>query len=202
MEKITTFAGRVIGLPNENVDTDQIIPARFLKLTDKESLGQNLFCDWRYDAQGKPRSEFVLNQPRAKGATILLAGNNFGCGSSREHAPWALIGFGFRAVISTEFADIFKNNSLKNGLLPIAVDKQTHRDLFDLIEEIPDVRLTVDLVNQSLVLPGERTVKFPIDPFSKVCLINGVDELGYLLQQESAIRAYESSHQDTSPRGK
>ncbi len=194
MQPITTFTSRVVALPNENVDTDQIIPARFLKVTDKESLGQNLFCDWRYDAQGNPHPDFVLNQPGAQGAQILLAGNNFGCGSSREHAPWALCGFGFRAIISTSFADIFKNNALKNGLLPIVVDQATHRDLFDLVEEIPNVELTVDLAAQTLSLPGGRSVTFPIDPFSQFCLLNGVDEMGYLLKHEEAIRAYEMAH--------
>jgi 3-isopropylmalate/(R)-2-methylmalate dehydratase small subunit len=191
MEPISTFTSRVVALPNENVDTDQIIPARFLKITDKQALGQYLFNDWRYDLKGNPRPEFVLNQPQAQGAEILLAGNNFGCGSSREHAPWALRGFGLRAVISTSFADIFKNNSLKNGLLPIVVDQVTHRDLFDLVAEIPNVELTVELATQSVALPGGRTVPFPIDPFSKFCLLNGVDELGYLLKHEDAIREYE-----------
>ncbi len=194
MEPITTFSSRVVALPNENVDTDQVIPARFLKITDKQVLGQYLFNDWRYDAAGNPRPEFVLNKPEAQGAGILLAGNNFGCGSSREHAPWALRGFGFQAVISTSFADIFKNNSLKNGLLPIVVDEATHRDLFDLVAEIPNVELTVDLANQSITLPGGRSVQFPIDPFSKFCLLNGVDELGYLLKHEDAIQAYEKAH--------
>ncbi len=193
MDPITTFTGRVVALPNENIDTDQIIPARFLKITDKQVLGQYLFNDWRYDAQGNPRPEFVLNRPEAQGAQILLAGDNLGCGSSREHAPWALRGFGFRAVISTSFADIFRNNALKNGLLPIAVDAAAHRDLFDLVAEIPNVELTVDLASQSVILPGGHKVWFPIDSFSKVCLLNGVDELGYLLQHEAAIRAYEQS---------
>ncbi len=191
MEPITTFTSRVVTLPDENVDTDQIIPARFLKITDKQALGQYLFNDWRYDAQGNPRPEFVLNRPGVEGAQILLAGNNFGCGSSREHAPWALRGFGLRAIVSTSFADIFRNNALKNGLLPIVVDQATHRDLFDLVAEIPNVELTVDLATQSIVLPGSRAVEFPIDPFSKFCLLNGVDELGYLLKQEDAIRVYE-----------
>lgn len=194
MERITTFTGRVIALPNENIDTDQVIPARFLKITDKQVLGQYLFNDWRYDSNGNPRPEFVLNQPQAQGAEILLAGKNFGCGSSREHAPWALRGFGFRAVISTEFADIFRNNSLKNSLLPIVVDEATHRDLFDLVAEIPDVELTVDLATQSLRLPDGRSVTFPIDEFSKFCLLNGVDELGYLLKREDSILAYEKAH--------
>jgi 3-isopropylmalate/(R)-2-methylmalate dehydratase small subunit len=194
MEKITTFSGRVVLLPNSDVDTDQIIPARFLKTTDKSGLAANLFYDWRYDAAGVPRPDFVLNQPSAQGATFLLAGNNFGCGSSREHAPWALQGFGFRAVISTEFADIFQNNSLKNGFLPIVVDRQTHRDLFALIGQNPDAKLTVDLAAQTLTLPDGRAVAFPIDPFSRICLLNGVDELGYLLRHEDAIRSYELAH--------
>jgi 3-isopropylmalate/(R)-2-methylmalate dehydratase small subunit len=194
MEPISAFTGRVVALPNENIDTDQVIPARFLKITDKQVLGQYLFNDWRYDAEGNPRPDFLLNQPQAQGAEILLAGNNFGCGSSREHAPWALRGFGFRAVVSTSFADIFKSNSLKNGLLPIVVDEAAHRDLFDLVAEIPDVELTVDLAAQSVRLPDGRAVQFPIDPFSKLCLLNGVDELGYLLKQEDAIQAYEEAH--------
>jgi 3-isopropylmalate/(R)-2-methylmalate dehydratase small subunit len=194
MEKITSFRGRVVPLPNEHVDTDQIIPARFLKTTDKSGLASNLFYDWRYDAQGAPRPDFILNQPAAQGATFLLAGQNFGCGSSREHAPWALQGFGFRAVISTEFADIFQNNSLKNGFLPIVVDKPTHAYLFEAIAKNPETELSVDLEAQTLTLPDGRAVKFPIDPFSRVCLLNGVDELGYLLRHEGAIRSYELAH--------
>ena len=184
---------RIVLLPMDNVDTDQIIPARFLKTTDKSGLAANLFYDWRYDAQGLPRPDFVLNQPAAEGAIFLLAGHNFGCGSSREHAPWALQGFGFRAVISTEFADIFQNNSLKNGFLPIVVDAQTHRDLFELIARDPQAELGVDLQARTLALPDGRTVQFPIDPFSRVCLLNGVDELGYLLGQEEAILSYEGA---------
>ena len=191
MEKITNFRGRVVPLPSENVDTDQIIPARFLKTTDKSGLASNLFYDWRYDAQGAARPDFILNQPSAHGALFLLAGNNFGCGSSREHAPWALQGFGFRAVISTEFADIFRNNSLKNGLLPIVVTEQVHRDLFEALERDPQMELTVDLDAQTLTLPDGRAETFPIDPFSRLCLLNGVDELGYLLRHEDAIRSYE-----------
>jgi 3-isopropylmalate/(R)-2-methylmalate dehydratase small subunit len=194
MEPIKPFTGRVIALPNENVDTDQIIPARYLKVTDKTSLGQYLFNDWRYDEQGNPRPDFILNQPQARGAQILLAGNNFGSGSSREHAPWSLMGFGFRAVISTSFADIFRNNALKNGLLPIVVDAATHRDLFGLVAEIPNAELGIDLAAQTVTLPGGKTVNFPIDPFSKFSLLNGVDELGYLLKHDDAIRAYEMAH--------
>ena len=192
MESLRTLTARVVALPNENVDTDQIIPARFLKAIDKAGMGKNLFTDWRYDAAGNPRPDFVLNQPRAQGAQVLLAGDNFGCGSSREHAVWALTGFGFRAVISTSFADIFRNNALKNGLLPIVVDKATHRDLFDLVEEIPNVELTIDVAAQTVTMPGGRVAHFPLDPFSKTCLLEGVGELGYLLARQDAIAEYES----------
>ena len=152
-----------------------------MKVTDKAGLGATLFADWRYNDDGSPKPDFVLNQPQAQGAQILLAGDNFGCGSIREHAPWALTGYGFRAVISTSFADIFRNNSLKNGLLPIIVDAETHRMLFDLVEEAPNAELTIDLASQTLTLPGGQVVTFPIDAFSKTCLLNGVDELGYIL---------------------
>jgi 3-isopropylmalate/(R)-2-methylmalate dehydratase small subunit len=194
MESLKTLTSHVVALPNENVDTDQIIPARFLKAIDKAGMGKNLFADWRYDAAGHPRPDFVLNRPRAQGAQILLAGDNFGCGSSREHAVWALTGFGFRAVISTSFADIFRNNALKNGLLPIVVAKATHRDLFDLVAEIPEVELTVDVAAQTLTLPGGRTARFPLDPFSKTCLLEGVDELGYLLARQDTIAQYEKEN--------
>jgi 3-isopropylmalate/(R)-2-methylmalate dehydratase small subunit len=175
------------------VDTDQIIPARFLKTTDKAGLGDNLFCDWRYDANGQPKPDFVLNRPEMKGRGVLLAGDNFGCGSSREHAPWALTGYGFKAVVSTSFADIFKNNSLKNGLLPIVVDADTHRRLFDLLAAQPEARVTVDLRAQTLALPDGSSVHFPIDPFSRTCLLQGVDELGYLLGKEKEIAAFENA---------
>ena len=195
MEKFTDFTSRVVALPNENVDTDQIIPARYLKITDKGALGQHLFSDWRYHEDGSPRPDFVLNQPGVQGVEILLTGNNFGCGSSREHAPWALRGFGFRAVISTEFADIFKNNALKNGLLPIVVDEPTHRALFKLVAAESGAVLAVDLPAQTVTLPdGRGTFTFPIDPFSKTCLLNGVDELGYLLERGADIEAYELAH--------
>jgi 3-isopropylmalate/(R)-2-methylmalate dehydratase small subunit len=194
MAQFTTLTSRILSLPANDIDTDQIIPARFLKATDKKGMGDNLFADWRYNADGSPKADFVLNQPNSKGAQILLAGDNFGCGSSREHAPWALTGFGFKAVISTSFADIFRNNSLKNGLIPIIVDDATHKMLFDLIEEIPNAELTVDLASQTLVLPN-GSVKFPIDPFNKTCLLNGVDELGYILGFEKDISAYETSRQ-------
>jgi 3-isopropylmalate/(R)-2-methylmalate dehydratase small subunit len=189
-----TFTARVVVLPNENIDTDQIIPARYLKAIDKEGMGKNLFADWRYDASGQPRPDFVLNQPQARGAQILLAGDNFACGSSREHAVWALTSFGFRAVISTSFADIFRNNALKNGLLPIVVDMETHRDLFDIVAEIPNVELKIDIAAQTLTLPDGRAVSFPLEPFAKTCLLQGVDELGYLLARQDAIRQFERTH--------
>jgi 3-isopropylmalate/(R)-2-methylmalate dehydratase small subunit len=193
MEAFKKLTTRVVALPNENVDTDQIIPARNLRAVDKVGMDTHLFEDWRYNSDGSPRPDFVLNKPEAQGAQILLAGDNFGCGSSREHAAWALTAFGFRAIISTSFADIFRNNSLKNGLLPIVVDKETHRDLFDLVEEIPNVELTVDLANQTLNLPGGRSVQFPIDRFAQVCLLEGVDELGYLMKHGDAIEQYEKA---------
>jgi len=195
MNQFTTLVSKVVPLPIENIDTDQIIPARFLKVTDKQGLGECLFHDWRYNADGSPRPEFVLNRPEAKGRQVLLAGDNFGCGSSREHAPWALVSYGFRAVISTSFADIFRNNALKNGLLPVIVDKPTHADLFAAVQATPDLEVRIDLAAQTLTLPDGRAVHFPIDPFSKACLLNGVDEIGYLLGMMDAIRAYEAAHQ-------
>ncbi len=188
------ITSRILPLPVNDIDTDQIIPARFLKATDKNGMGDNLFADWRYNADGSPKPDFVLNKAEYKGAQILLAGDNFGCGSSREHAPWALTGFGFRAVISTSFADIFRNNALKNGLLPIVVDSQTHQELLDLTEEASQAEVAVDLASQTVTLPGGKTVSFPIDGFSKTCLLNGVDELGYLLGFEEKIAAYEAAH--------
>jgi len=175
-----------------NIDTDQIIPARFLKTVSKQGLDQQLFCDWRYDAQGNPNPDFILNQPRARGAQVLLAGDNFGCGSSREHAPWALTQFGFRAVVSTSFADIFKQNSLKNSLLPIVVPPDVHAELFAAAARDPDAVVRIDLASQTLTTPGGRKVEFPIDAFSKHCLLEGVDELGYILQHEAHIAAYEA----------
>jgi 3-isopropylmalate/(R)-2-methylmalate dehydratase small subunit len=192
MEPFRTFTGRVIALPMDNIDTDQIIPARFLKTTDKAGLGASLFADWRYDADGRPRPDFVLNRPEAQGAQVLLAGDNFGCGSSREHAPWALAGFGFRAVVSTSFADIFRNNALKNGLLPIIVDGEAHRRLLDSLAREPQAEVTIDLAAQTLKLPGGVEVSFPIDGFARDCLLEGVDELGYLFQRHSQIAAYEA----------
>lgn len=192
MEPITTFTATCIALPIENIDTDQIIPARYLKTTDKAGLGDALFADWRYDSQGRPNADFPLNRPEAAGAQILIAGHNFGCGSSREHAPWALQGYGFRAVISTYFADIFRNNALKVGLLPIVVDGETHHQLLSMVEEDPTTPVTIDLESQQVRLPDGQAITFPIDPFAKYCLLNGVDQLGFLLSQEEAIAAYES----------
>jgi 3-isopropylmalate/(R)-2-methylmalate dehydratase small subunit len=193
MAQFTSLTSRVVPLPNNDVDTDQIIPARFLKVTDKAGLGANLFADWRYEPDGAPKASFVLNQPEHQGARVLLAGDNFGCGSSREHAPWALTGFGFQAVISTSFADIFRNNALKNGLLPIVVDAATHQMLFDLLEEVPQAEVSIDLATQTVTLPTGAQLTFPIDGFSKACLLNGTDELGYLLSFEDRIAAFEAN---------
>ena len=194
MAQFTTLTSQSMPLPANDIDTDQIIPARFLKATDKKGMGDNLFADWRYNADGTPKMDFVLNNPAYQGAQILLAGDNFGCGSSREHAPWALTGYGFRAVISTSFADIFRNNSLKNGLLPVVVDDDILSSLFDLTEEAPNAVITIDLASQSLALPDGRRVTFPIDGFSKACLLKGVDELGYILGFEMQIAAYEQKN--------
>ena len=194
MAQFNILTSRIMPLRVNDIDTDQIIPARFLKATDKKGMGEALFADWRYNSDGTPKADFVLNDPVFKGAQILLAGDNFGCGSSREHAPWALAGFGFRAVISTSFADIFRNNSLKNGLLPIIVDPDIHASLFDLTEEAPAATLTIDLATQSMTLPDGRQVTFAIDGFSRSCLLNGVDELGYILGFEKQITAYEQNN--------
>jgi 3-isopropylmalate/(R)-2-methylmalate dehydratase small subunit len=192
MKPFTAFTSRVVPLAVNNVDTDQIIPARFLKTTSKQGLGDQLFNDWRYDEAGRPLPDFILNQPRAQGAQVLLAGDNFGCGSSREHAPWALTQFGFKAVISTSFADIFKQNSLKNSLLPIVLPPAAHAALFAAVERDPDATVTVDLASCTLTLPGGGKVEFPVDPFARTCLLEGVDELGYILKQESTIAAFEA----------
>jgi 3-isopropylmalate/(R)-2-methylmalate dehydratase small subunit len=192
MAQFTTLNATLMPLPVNDIDTDQIIPARFLKATDKIGMGDNLFADWRYNADGSPKANFVLNNATYQGAQILLAGDNFGCGSSREHAPWALTGFGFRAVISTSFADIFRNNALKNGLLPIIVDTETHKTLFDMVEEAPSAKVMVDLASQTITLVDGRKVTFPIDGFSKACLLNGVDELGYILGFEKEIASFEA----------
>jgi len=190
MIKFTPLESRMVRLPIDNIDTDQIIPARFLKTITKEGLADQLFYDWRYDASGQPKPDFILNTAEAKKCQILLAGDNFGCGSSREHAPWALTQFGFRAVISTSFADIFKQNSLKNALLPIVVPPAVHAELMGA----GDCVVKVDLASQTLELPGGKKVGFTIDPFSRLCLLEGIDELGYILQNETAIASYEASH--------
>jgi 3-isopropylmalate/(R)-2-methylmalate dehydratase small subunit len=192
MKPFTNFESRVLPMPGNNIDTDQIIPARFLKTTSKEGLDKQLFNDWRYDEKGNPKPDFILNQPRANGVEVLLAGDNFGCGSSREHAPWALTQFGFRAVISTSFADIFKQNALKNSLLPIVVSPEINAELSALPEE---ARVKIDLAAQTLTLPNGKSAEFPVDSFSKHCLVNGVDELGYILQQEPAIFSFEASRE-------
>jgi 3-isopropylmalate/(R)-2-methylmalate dehydratase small subunit len=185
--KITTFTSPTVVLPVDNVDTDQIIPARYLKGTSRSGLGQVLFADWRYDAQGRPKRDFVLNRAEARGAQVLVAGDNFGCGSSREHAPWALVDAGFRAVISTSIADIFRNNALKNGLLPIAVTSDVHRRLL----AAPGQNVTVDLESRSVTLADGTRAEFEVEPFARYCLLNGVDELSFLLGQADAIEAYE-----------
>jgi len=182
------FASKVVRISMNNIDTDQIIPARFLKTTSKEGLDKQLFCDWRYLPDGAPNPEFILNRPEGQGRQILMAGDNFGCGSSREHAPWALTQFGFRAVISTSFADIFTGNALKNSLLPVIVSPAVHAELLAMPD---DVTLQVDLATQTLTLPDGRKVEFPVDPFSKACMLEGVDELGWILKQEPEIAAYE-----------
>jgi len=187
MDPINLIRSRTLVMPSSNIDTDQIIPARFLTTTTREGLGAALFADWRYEADGSPKPGFVLNQPQARGCQVLVAGRNIGCGSSREHAPWALLDFGFRAVISTEIADIFRSNSLKNGLLPVVVDEATHAWLV----AHPGAEVEIDLPGTTLRLPDGRSVTFPVESFARYCLMNGVDELGYLLKQADAIAAYE-----------
>ena len=191
MAKFTTLTSHVVPLPAENVDTDQIIPARFLKVTDKHGLGDSLFCDWRYLKDGSPNPEFVLNEPASQGAQILIAGDNFGSGSSREHAPWALVGWGFRAIVSTGFADIFKSNSLKNGLLPVEVSPEVHKRLMDAVQHDRTTQITIDLLTQSVTGLGSLEATFPIDEFSKHCLLEGIDQLGYLLSFDEQITKYE-----------
>jgi 3-isopropylmalate/(R)-2-methylmalate dehydratase small subunit len=191
MEPFQKITSSVIPLPRDNVDTDQIIPARYLKVTDKDGLVEGLFAGWRYLPNGDPDPQFPLNREAYHGAQILAAGDNFGCGSSREHAPWALAGWGIRAVISTSFADIFRNNALKNGLLPMVVDAATLQHIFALVEAHPEAQLSIDLQRQTLLLPDGREAIFPIDAFNKTCLLEGVDQLGYLLKWEDRIAAYE-----------
>ena len=194
MEPLRPFSSKVVPLLADNVDTDQVIPARFLKVTDKTGLGDALFSDWRYHADGSPRPEFVLNRPEMRGRQILLAGDNFGAGSSREHAPWALVGYGFRAVVSTSFADIFQGNALKNGLLPIALPAEAHGGIAAMVEADPDVELAVDLEAGEVRLPDGSAVGFEVDPFSRRMLLEGTDELGFLLAQSEAVAAYEAAN--------
>jgi len=194
MASFTRVSSHVVRLVIDNIDTDQIIPARYLKTTDKRGLGDRLFQDWRYAEDGSPRPDFALNRPEAEGAKLLLAGDNFGCGSSREHAPWALFAWGIRAVIATSFADIFRGNALKNGLLPVVVDAATHARLLQALEREPSAKLTVDLETQTLSLPDGTSARFPVDSFSRHCLLNGIDELGYIQSFDSRIQAYEAAH--------
>ncbi len=190
MAAVTRIRSRTVSLPATNIDTDQIIPARFLTATSKAGFGKHLFADWRYDPQGNPRPDFVLNRPEAAGCRILVAGRNIGCGSSREHAPWALQDFGFDAVVSTEFADIFRTNCLKNGLLPVLLDESTHEWLL----AHPGVEVDIDVEHTTLTLPDGAAVGFPVEAFAKYCLVNGVDELGFLLSKDAAISRYEQNH--------
>ena len=194
-QPIGVFTSKVIPIDKENVDTDQIVPARYLKVTDKDGLADALFRDWRFEEDGSLKQPpFILDRPGMAGRSILLVGDNFGAGSSREHAPWALTSWGVRAILSTGFADIFRSNSLKNGLLPIVVPADVHARLRDLIERDPDADLTVDLSEQGVLLPDGSTVEFDIDPFAKRMLLAGTDELGYLLSKEPAIGAWEAAH--------
>jgi 3-isopropylmalate/(R)-2-methylmalate dehydratase small subunit len=193
-EPLRPFTSRLVPLLVDNVDTDQIIPARFLKGTSKAGLGEGLFADWRYDGDGRPREGFVLNRPEMAGRSVLLAGANFGSGSSREHAAWALQAFGFKAVLAPLFADIFRNNALKNGLLPVELPADTHAELAAAVEADPDAEVTVDLAAETVTLPGGRAVGFGVDPFARQMLLDGTDELGYLLSQGAAVAAYEDAH--------
>lgn len=189
MQPIRRLTSKTVVLPATDVDTDQIIPARFLTTTTRQGLGTNLFYDWRFDASGEENAEFVLNKPEAVGCNILVAGRNFGCGSSREHAPWALLDYGLRAVISTEIADIFRSNSLKNGFLPIVVDDSTHAWLLDN----PGSEVTIDVEHSTVILPDGESVKYPIDTFARYCLLEGIDQLGFLLNHATAIKDFEEA---------
>jgi 3-isopropylmalate/(R)-2-methylmalate dehydratase small subunit len=192
-EKFITLKSTAVPLPIENIDTDQIIPARFLKATTREGFGTNLFCDWRYDADGKPKADFVLNDPTYSGK-ILVAGKNFGCGSSREHAAWAIYDANFRVVISSFFADIFKNNALNNALLPITVSDDFLKKIFSLIEKNPKTELTVDLQNQKVILEDGSSESFDINAYKKICLTNGYDDIDYLLSLNDDIRKFDLAH--------
>jgi 3-isopropylmalate/(R)-2-methylmalate dehydratase small subunit len=193
-EPFTSVTSIYVVLPVDNVDTDQIIPARFLKVTDKRGLGDQVFADWRYRADGTVNADFPLNRPDAAGAKILVAGANFGSGSSREHAPWALVGWGLRVIVAPAFADIFKQNAMKNGLLPVTVSQTIYDRLVTRRHADAAARLSIDLPAQTLVLAGEEPTHFEIDPFAKDCLVRGVDELGYLLDRVSDIERYETQH--------
>lgn len=192
MNPLREIRSSTVVLPVENVDTDQIIPARFLVTTSREGLGEGLFADWRYDAEGRPRPDFVLNRDSAQGARVLVAGRNFGCGSSREHAVWALQGGDFQAVVSTDFADIFRGNALKNGLIPVVVDDSTHARLV----ESPGTEVTIDIDAKTIAF-GSRRTSFPLEPFARYCLLNGLDELAYLLEREQDIAAFEEAQGPT-----
>lgn len=194
MQPFTTLDTIAAPLPIANLDTDQIIPKQFLSTVERTGLARGLFYDLRFDEEGKLKPDFVLHRPHYAGAGVLVTGPNFGCGSSREHAPWALQGYGFKAVISPYFADIFRNNSLKVGLLPVQVDEETYEQLVSLFDEDPSTSVTVDLANQTVTLPDGRLVNFPIEPFAKHCLLNGVDQMGFLLGEGAAIDAHEQSH--------
>ena len=193
-EPFSSVTSAVVPIRRNDIDTDQIIPARFLKTVNRTGLGEQVFHDWRYLADGSPNPEFVLNQPQMPGRAVLLAGDNFGCGSSREHAPWALMAWGIRAVVSSSFADIFRNNALKNGLLPIVVSDERLAGLFALVEADPNASLTVDLEAQELRLPDGSSIGFTIDAFARRMILAGTDELGYLLSLEDRISAYEGAH--------
>jgi 3-isopropylmalate/(R)-2-methylmalate dehydratase small subunit len=194
-EPYGVFTSKVVPLPAENVDTDQIVPARYLKVTDKTGLAEALFRDWRFNEDGSLREpRFVLDRPEMAGRKILLVGDNFGAGSSREHAPWALTAWGIRAILSTSFADIFRSNSLKNGVLPIVIDAATHERLFQILAADPDAQLTVDLAEQGILLPDGSTLEFDIDPFAKRMILAGTDELGYLLAKDPEISDWEARH--------
>jgi 3-isopropylmalate/(R)-2-methylmalate dehydratase small subunit len=193
-EPFESFASRVVPMPGDNVDTDQIIPARFLKTTDRWGLSEALFADWRFRADGEPDPDFVLNRPEMQGRRILIAGDNFGCGSSREHAPWALTAWGIRAILSTSFADIFRANALKNGLLPIVVEAERHHQLMAMLAADPDAELSVDLDAQVVHLPGDEDLPFDVDSFARRMLLEGTDEIGYLLRRGRAVDAYEAGH--------
>jgi len=193
-EPFGTFTSRVIPLAAENVDTDQIIPARYLKTTERSGLADGLFRDWRFNADGSEKPDFVFNQPAMQGRQILLAGDNFGCGSSREHAPWALTSWGIRAVISSSCADIFRNNSLKNGLLPIVVDPATHAHLFALVAHKPDIEMTVDLDEELVHVQDDEDIPFAVDPFARQMMLAGTDEIGWVMAHDAAIDAWEAAH--------